>query len=203
VWSKGHDPRPEALLLEGATIIELTHGDLLHAHVDALVNAVNSVGYMGKGIALQFKQAFPRNNAFYERACQAGQVALGRMLIFDNGGLVKPHYIINFPTKRHWRGKSKIEDIAAGLKALVADVKRLGIRSMAVPPLGCGLGGLDWRVVRPLIEAAFAALPDVRVLPYEPRADAPPRETEIPMTAGGHGRLVTGGKRRPVDVGSQ
>jgi O-acetyl-ADP-ribose deacetylase (regulator of RNase III) len=169
-------------------MIERTRGNLLEADVDALVNTVNSVGYMGKGIALQFKQAFPRNNAFYERACRAGEVVPGHMLIFDNGGLVKPHYIINFPTKRHWRGKSKIEDIAAGLKALVAGVKRLGIRSIAVPPLGCGLGGLDWRVVRPMIEGAFSALPDVRVLLYEPAgapaARAMPVRTERPrMTA--------------------
>jgi len=165
-------------------MIERTRGNLLDAGVDALVNTVNSVGYMGKGIALQFKQAFPRNNTFYERACRAGEVTPGRMLIFDNGRLVKPHFIINFPTKRHWRGKSKIEDIAAGLKALVADVKRLGIRSIAVPPLGCGLGSLDWRVVRPMIEDAFSALPDVRVLLYEPSgapaAKAMPVRTERP-----------------------
>jgi len=184
-------------------MIELTHGNLLDADVDALVNTVNSVGCMGKGIALQFKQAFPRNNAFYERACQAGKVAPGRMLIFDNGGLVKPHYIINFPTKRHWRGKSKIEDIAAGLTALVAEVKRLGIRSIAVPALGCGLGGLDWRLVRPMIEEAFSVLPDVRVLAYEPGGETPPGKTETAVTACNHGRPVASRKRRPVDVGSQ
>jgi O-acetyl-ADP-ribose deacetylase (regulator of RNase III) len=90
------------------------------------------------------------------------------MFIFDNGRLINPRYIINFPTKRHWRGKSRIEDIRTGLTALIADVRRLNIGSIAVPPLGCGLGGLDWGEVRPLIEAAFSELPDLRVLLYEP-----------------------------------
>lgn len=165
-------------------MIELTRGNLLEADAEALVNTVNCVGYMGKGIALQFKQAFPKNNAEYERACAAGEVVPGRMLIHDNGKVAKPHYIINFPTKRHWRGKSRREDIAAGLQALVADVKRLALRSIAVPPLGCGLGGLDWRVVRPMIEEAFAELPEVRVLLFEPvgapEAKAMPVRTERP-----------------------
>ena len=149
-------------------MIELTRGNLLQAAAEALVNTVNCVGYMGKGIALQFKQAFPANFKVYEAACHTGDMVPGKMLIYDNGGLVNPRYIINFPTKRHWKGNSRIEDIESGLKALVADVQRLGIRSIAVPPLGCGLGGLEWRVVRPMIEQAFAALPDVQVLLFEP-----------------------------------
>lgn len=165
-------------------MIELTRGNLLEAPVEALVNTVNCVGYMGKGIALQFKQAFPANFKHYETACHAGDVVPGKMMIHDNGGLVNPRYIINFPTKRHWKGKSRIEDIESGLKALVADVERLGIRSIAVPPLGCGLGGLEWRVVRPMIEQAFAALPDVQVLLFEPvgapEAKAMPIRTERP-----------------------
>lgn len=149
-------------------MIELIRGNLLEAPVEALVNTVNCVGYMGKGIALQFKQAFPVNFKAYEIACHAGDMVPGKMLIHDNGGLINPRYIINFPTKRHWKGKSRIEDIESGLKALVADVKRLGILSIAVPPLGCGLGGLEWRVVRPMIEQTFAAMPDVQVLLFEP-----------------------------------
>jgi O-acetyl-ADP-ribose deacetylase (regulator of RNase III) len=90
------------------------------------------------------------------------------MFIFDNGRLINPRYVINFPTKRHWRGKSRIADIRSGLKALIDDVRRLGVRSIAVPPLGCGLGGLDWREVRPMIEGAFSELPGVRVLLFEP-----------------------------------
>lgn len=165
-------------------MIELTRGNLLEAPAEALVNTVNCVGYMGKGIALQFKQAFPANFKHYETACHAGDMVPGQMLIHDNGGLVNPRYIINFPTKRHWKGKSRIEDIESGLSALVADVQRLGIRSIAVPPLGCGLGGLEWRVVRPLIEQAFAGLPDVQVLLFEPagapEAKAMPVRTERP-----------------------
>jgi O-acetyl-ADP-ribose deacetylase (regulator of RNase III) len=150
-------------------MIQISEGNLLQAQAEALVNTVNCVGFMGKGIALQFKQAFPANFREYEAACKAGQMLPGRMLIHDNGRLALPHYIINFPTKRHWRAKSQLTDIREGLQALVEDVRRLGIRSIAVPPLGCGLGGLDWEVVRPLIEHAFAALPDVQVQLFAPK----------------------------------
>ncbi len=149
-------------------MIDIAKGNILEADAEALVNTVNCEGFMGKGIALQFKQAFPDNFKAYESACHAGQMIPGRMFIVDNGRLINPRYVINFPTKRHWRGKSRIGDIQSGLKALIADVRRLGLRSIAVPPLGCGLGGLDWREVRPMIEEAFSALPDVHVLLYEP-----------------------------------
>lgn len=151
-------------------MIELAKGNILQADAEALVNTVNCIGFMGKGIALQFKQAFPANFKAYESACHAGAVQPGRMFIFDSERLINPRYVINFPTKRHWRGKSQLADIRSGLQALVGDVRRLGIQSIAVPPLGCGLGGLDWRQVRPLIEQAFSELPDVRVLLFEPVA---------------------------------
>ena len=122
-------------------MIETTKGNLLEANAEALVNTVNCVGFMGKGIALQFKQAFPANYKAYEAACRADEVVPGRMLVYDNGRLLNPRYIINFPTKRHWRGKSRLADIKSGLKALVKDVQRLELHSIAVPPLGCGLGG--------------------------------------------------------------
>lgn len=161
-------------------MIELTRGNLLTAQADALVNTVNCMGFMGKGIALQFKQAFPANFKTYEAACAAGEVVPGRMLIHDNGGLVNPRWIINFPTKRHWRGNSRLEDVASGLTALVAEVRRLGIKTIAVPPLGCGLGGLDWAVVRPMIEQAFdEALPDVKVLLFGP--DGAPDAKTMPV----------------------
>ncbi len=168
-------------------MIEQAQGNLLTADAEALVNTVNCVGYMGKGIALQFKQAFPDNLKAYEKACRAHEVQPGRMFIFETGSMVNPRYIINFPTKRHWRGKSRVEDIESGLKALMDDVKRLGIRSIAVPPLGSGLGGLDWNVVRPMIRQAFAALPDVRVLLYAPQGapaakDMPVRTARPKMT---------------------
>lgn len=169
-------------------MIHLARGNLLDAPVEALVNTVNCVGYMGKGIALQFKQAFPANFRVYEAAAKAGAVVPGSMLVYDHGMLIQPRYVINFPTKRHWRGKSRMDDIDAGLAALVEEVRQRRIRSIAVPPLGCGLGGLSWDDVRPRIEEAFAALPDVDVHLYAPiGAPAPkamPIRTERPrMTA--------------------
>lgn len=153
-------------------MIRTATGNLLEAPVEALVNTVNCVGYMGKGIALQFKQAFPANFRSYEAACRAGTMVPGQMLVHDYGLLIQPRYIINFPTKRHWRGKSRMEDIDLGLTALVEEVRQRGIRSIAIPPLGCGLGGLDWDEVRPRITAAFATLPDVDAHLYAP-AGAP------------------------------
>ena len=149
-------------------MIRIAGGNLLEAPVEALVNTVNCVGYMGKGIALQFKQAFPANFKAYETACKADAMIPGRMLVHDYGMLIQPRYIINFPTKRDWRGKSRMHDIEAGLTALVKEVRDRGIHSIAIPPLGCGLGGLDWTEVRPRIEAAFAPLTDVDVHLYAP-----------------------------------
>ena len=155
-------------------MIDLTQGNILEANTEALVNTVNCVGVMGKGIALQFRQRFPENYQFYQRACKDGEVRPGQMTIFATGSMVNPKYIINFPTKRHWRGKSRIEDIESGLVDLVMQVKRLGIKSIAVPPLGCGNGGLDWEDVRPVIEDAFAEVPSVRTFLYEPRGAPAP-----------------------------
>jgi O-acetyl-ADP-ribose deacetylase (regulator of RNase III) len=142
---------------------------------------------MGRGIALQFRKAFPENYEAYKAVCDRQELRPGRMFVHALGQLTNPRYVINFPTKDHWKGRSRLHDIDAGLLALVDEVRRLGIRSIAVPPLGCGLGGLDWSDVRPRIERAFAALPDVRVLLYEPagapaaaemvRADTAPKMT--------------------------
>ena len=143
-------------------------GNLLQTDAEALVNTVNCDGFMGKGIALQFKQAWPENFDAYAKACRAKEVRPGHMFVWESGRMVNPRYIINFPTKRHWREKSRLEDIRNGLRALVEDIRRLGIRSIAVPPLGCGNGGLDWQDVRPLIEAAFAELPDTQVHLFSP-----------------------------------
>jgi O-acetyl-ADP-ribose deacetylase (regulator of RNase III) len=171
-------------------VIKLMHGDLLKQDdVDAIVNTVNCVGVMGKGIALQFKNKWPANFNQYAAACKAGDVRPGRMFVHDAGGLVKPHYIVNFPTKDHWRGASKLEFIRDGLTDLVARVTQLGIRSIAIPPLGCGNGGLAWNEVRPLIEGAFAPLPDVEVRLFEPKGAPDPKTMEVRtkrprMTAG-------------------
>ena len=161
---------------KGITMIEIAKGNILRADAEALVNTVNCLGYMGKGIALQFKKAFPDNFKAYERACRAEQVHPGKMFVFETGSMLNPKYIVNFPTKRHWRGKSRLEDIESGLKALTEEVRKLKVSSIAVPPLGCGLGGLSWRVVRPMIEKAFSSLPEVRVLLYEPHG-APEAKT--------------------------
>jgi O-acetyl-ADP-ribose deacetylase (regulator of RNase III) len=149
-------------------MVEIIRGNLIKADTEALVNTVNCAGYMGKGIALQFKKAFPSNFSAYERACRAGEIRPGKMHVFSTGSLVNPKYIINFPTKRDWRAKSRIEDIQSGLSSLVKEIRNLGVSSVAVPPLGCGLGGLNWNDVRPLIERAFAALPGVHVVLFEP-----------------------------------
>ena len=175
-------------------MIEEAQGNLLEADVEALVNTVNTVGHMGKGIALQFKQAYPDNFLAYARAVKRGEVQPGRMLVVPTGFVTNPHYIINFPTKRHWRGRSRIEDIEAGLEALVGEVPRLGIGSIAVPPLGCGNGGLDWRDVEPRIRRALAALPEVRVLLFAPRgapsAKAMPVRTRRPEMTPARALLV-------------
>ena len=151
-------------------MIETTSGDILTADADALVNTVNCVGIMGRGIALQFRKAFPDNFKAYEAGCKRGELQPGKMFIFETGSLTNPRYVINFPTKRHWKGKSQLVDIESGLKALVSDIRRFGIHSIAIPPLGCGQGGLDWAEVRPRIERAMTAVPDVRVLLFGPAA---------------------------------
>ena len=175
-------------------MIRFTTGDILTADVEALVNTVNCVGIMGRGIALQFKNAFPANFKAYAAACERHEVQPGRMFVFDTGPLARPRYVINFPTKRHWRGKSHIEDIRSGLVALVAEIQRLGIRSVAIPPLGSGLGGLEWSHVRPLVEAASSAVPEVDVLVFEPLRQPEPARTNpstpVPKMTPGRAALV-------------
>ena len=171
-------------------MMKLTQGNLLAAPAEALVNTVNTVGIMGRGIALQFKQAYPAMFRDYERACKAGEVKLGQVQVFDAGGLAGgPRWIINFPTKGHWRADSRMADIEAGLKDLVATIRKLRIRSVAIPPLGCGNGGLAWDEVRPRIEAALAEAPEVEALVYAPggapaAAEMPIRTERPKMTMG-------------------
>jgi len=175
-------------------MIEYTQGDILKCEAEALVNTVNCVGVMGRGIALQFKRMFPANFKAYAAACKRQEVQPGRMFVFDTGELTPPRYIINFPTKRHWRGKSRMEDIESGLVALVATIRERGIRSIAIPPLGSGLGGLDWAQVRPRIEAALRELEDVRVMVFEPggapATDTIPHQREVPKMTPGRAALV-------------
>ena len=168
-------------------MVEFVTGNLLKADVDALVNTVNTEGVMGKGVALQFKRAFPANYKAYRSACKAGEVKLGRMFVFGTGRLERPRYIINFPTKGHWRSRSRLADIEAGLADLRRVLTDLQVESVAVPPLGCGLGGLRWTDVRPRIESALAELP-IRALVFEPHGapmpeSMPERRPRPHMTA--------------------
>ncbi len=148
-------------------MIEFKQGNLLEEDAEAVVNAVNCVGVMGKGLALQFKRAFPENFKQYQKACEAKKVQPGQILITATGK-PSPKYIINLPTKRHWRQKSKIEDIESGLVALVQEIQKLNLKSIAIPALGCGNGGLAWIQVKPLILDTLAELTDVKVVIFEP-----------------------------------
>lgn len=175
-------------------MVELKQGDILVADAEALVNTVNCVGIMGRGIALQFRKAFPENFKFYEAACARDEVRPGRVLVYETGLLTGPRFIINFPTKKHWRGDSRIEYIDAGLKSLIEEIRSRGIRSIAIPPLGCGLGGLNWNQVRPRILKAFADLPDVDVLLFEPVGAPRPKdmakERRVPRMTPGRAVLI-------------
>jgi len=176
-------------------MIEITKGDILKANAEALVNTVNCVGVMGRGIALQFRKAFPRNYKSYESACKRQEVQPGRMFVYDSGSMVNPRYIINFPTKRDWRSKSKMEDIDAGLVALVEEIRARNIRSIAIPPLGCGLGGLKWQDVLPRIQRAFESLDNqVDVFIYAPdgapAAEHIVKEENAPKMTVGRAALV-------------
>ena len=175
-------------------MIRVKTGDILAEDAEALVNTVNCVGVMGRGIALQFNKAFPENFRAYAEACERGEVRPGRMFVFETHQLTNPRYIINFPTKRHWRGNSRIEDVQAGLKDLVAEIRERRIRSIAVPPLGSGLGGLDWSDVRPRIEKAMRSFDDLKVVVFEPEGAPEPdrmaRSRQVPRMTPGRAALV-------------
>ncbi len=175
-------------------MIKFTSGDILRADVEAIVNTVNCVGVMGRGIALQFKKAWPENFKSYAIACKQEKVQPGSMYIVETGQLTNPKYIINFPTKRHWRGASKIGDVELGLSALAHDIREMGIRSIAIPPLGSGLGGLDWADVRQLIETSLSDLDDVEILVYEPKGapenDKMVKNRQVPKMTVGRAVLI-------------
>ncbi len=142
--------------------------DILHEKTEALVNPVNCVGICGKGLALDFKIAFPKNYSEYCEACQAGNVVPGRMFVTETGQS-SPKFIINFPTKLHWKNPSRMEWITGGLANLVAVVMDRKIQSIAVPAIGCGLGGLDWRKIEPEIQRAFRYIPGgIDLIIYDP-----------------------------------
>ena len=176
-------------------MIEYKTGNLLLEDAEALVNSVNCVGVMGRGIALQFKRAWPDNFRAYAAACRRGEVQPGRMFVFPTNQLDNPKYIINFPTKRHWRSKSRLDDIRTGLEALAQEIRQRKIRSVAVPPLGSGLGGLPWPEVRKCIEQILGTLEDVRIIVFEPtpgrsKATPPARKTPAPRMTSGRAALL-------------
>jgi O-acetyl-ADP-ribose deacetylase (regulator of RNase III) len=145
-------------------------GNLLESEADALVNTVNTVGVMGKGIALQFKKQYPHNAKVYREACKAGTFGIGDILVVADSSLIRgDKWIINFPTKKHWRNPSKYEYIEAGLERLAVVIQEYGIKSIAIPPLGSGNGGLNWTIVKPMIIKALENV-DCEIWLYEPNA---------------------------------
>ena len=175
-------------------MIECKTGDIFAENAEALVNTVNCVGVMGRGVALQFKRAFPENFEAYAARCKRREMQPGRVFVFETGDVLPPRYIINFPTKRHWRGKSRIEDIEAGLASLVREIQERGIRSIAIPPLGSGLGGLEWSDVLARMQTALEGLDGVKIVVFEPgggpvdkRAN---RSSDVPRMTPGRAALV-------------
>ena len=156
-------------------MIRFKTGDILADDAEALVNPVNCVGVMGRGVALQFKRAYPGNFRAYAANCERGEMLPGRVFVYETGRMPSPRYIINFPSKRHWRSKSRMADIESGLKSLADEIRSRGIRSIAIPPLGSGLGGLDWPTVRSRIIGALAGMDEVDIVVYQPGSG--PRST--------------------------
>lgn len=143
-------------------------GNLLDAKTEALVNTVNTVGVMGKGIALQFKEMFPHNYKEYLAACKRGDIAPGKLLTVKDQTLEGQKLIINFPTKTEWFKKSQYDYIESGLVDLVKVIDNCKIKSIAIPPLGCGNGGLKWEKVKPMIEKYLSPLEGVDIIVFEP-----------------------------------
>ena len=146
----------------------LVKGDIFDADVEALVNPVNTVGVMGAGLAAAFKRRYPTNFTAYRQACKRGDVRIGCVFVHDLGMLPRPRYVVNFPTKQHWRDPSQLEYIASGLADLRKQIASYRFSSIAVPPLGCGLGGLKWDQVRPMMINALTGLADTEALIYQP-----------------------------------
>lgn len=167
-------------------MLSLINGNILESRAEAVINTVNTKGVMGKGIALQFKKAYPEMFEEYQKASKSGAVVIGKMHVWRNNAMFGPKYIINFPTKDDWKQPSRIEYIEQGLVDLIRVIKESGISSIAIPPLGCGNGGLDWNAVKPLIISALKDFSSLNVELYEP-AGAP----EILIKASGKAKKMT------------
>lgn len=172
-------------------MIEYKNGDILREDVEAIVNTVNCVGIMGRGLALQFKNKFPQNFKDYQLACTNKEVQLGKMFVHQTGQLINPKYIINFPTKGHWKQNSKIEDISNGLDDLITIIEKYSIKSIAIPPLGSGLGGLDWNQVKKLIEEKLKNI-NCTIILFEPLEQKIEKSItkEIPKMTAGRAALI-------------
>lgn len=153
---------------KGVKVIEFKTGNIFDEPADGLVNPVNCVGVMGRGLAAQFKKLYPQNFNDYAQACKDKLVQPGKVFAVKVSDSTSPRYIINFPTKRHWKENSRIEDIELGLSALAETVEQCQLKSIAIPPLGCGLGGLNWQDVRPLIEQFSQRVNATQVIVFEP-----------------------------------
>ena len=149
-------------------MITFTQGNLLESSAEALVNTVNTVGVMGKGIALMFKERFNENFLLYTAACKARQVQIGRMFVTEVRALDGPRWIVNFPTKQHWRAPSRMAWVVEGLQDLRRFLIENKVKSVAIPALGAGLGGLPWPAVRKQIEITLGDLPGVEIVVFEP-----------------------------------
>lgn len=172
-------------------MLSYKNGNIFNEDVEAIVNTVNCVGVMGRGLALQYKKTFPDNFKAYSIACKNGEVIPGKMYVYNTGQIFNPRYIINFPTKRHWRAKSKIEDIQNGLDDLLRVIKEYNIKSIAIPPLGSGLGGLDWADVKKLINQKLSQI-DCNIVIFEPLEQKIEKNIskKIPTMTAGRAALV-------------
>lgn len=175
-------------------MIHFTTGDIFSNTSEAIVNTVNCVGVMGRGLALQFKKHYPENFKAYEARCKRGEMTSGQVFVFETGSMFDPKYIINFPTKRHWRDDSRIEDIESGLIDLVRVIDEYQINSIAIPPLGSGLGRLEWTLVKRKIEEALSNTTNAEIYVYEPvgapKAENMARSSRIPAMTPGRAALV-------------
>jgi O-acetyl-ADP-ribose deacetylase (regulator of RNase III) len=130
---------------------ELTNANIFDQKVDAMVNPVNCVGVMGGGLALEFKKRNKTHFEIYKKMCDEGKFVTGKVYFYHISDIIGTNYVIDFPTKNHWKDPSKIEYISEGMDDLVFKIPQYDIKSIAIPALGCGLGGLDWKEVRPII----------------------------------------------------
>lgn len=147
-------------------MIKYVSGDIFQSKCEAIVNPVNCIGVMGAGLALAFKERYPENFDAYKKACETKELHLSKSFFFELTSPENPKWIINFPTKQDWRNPSKIAWIRFGLLRLAKELVSRNIKSIAIPKLGCGKGGLEWDEVRPILESKLNSLPDVLIEIY-------------------------------------